>query len=101
MKSRMNKSLIGVLVGSLVAAATWPVGAQTSNTLVYDVTGLIDTSDFLIIHGDTLQWHHTGSGAAVGRHSGPNHWEVWLRDPDGYTVVLVSPDGSADGNWRP
>jgi catechol 2,3-dioxygenase-like lactoylglutathione lyase family enzyme len=26
---------------------------------------------------------------------GPNHWEVWLRDPDGYTVVLASPDGSA------
>src|SRR3954463_5124113 len=32
---------------------------------------------------------------------GPNHWEVWLRDPDGYTLVLASPDGSADGNWRP
>lgn len=32
---------------------------------------------------------------------GPNHWEVWLRDPDGYTVVLASPDGSADGAWRP
>ncbi|HEY2799444.1 MAG TPA: VOC family protein [Chthoniobacterales bacterium] len=32
---------------------------------------------------------------------GPNHWEIWLRDPDGYTVVLTSPDGSADGSWRP
>jgi catechol 2,3-dioxygenase-like lactoylglutathione lyase family enzyme len=32
---------------------------------------------------------------------GPNHWEVWLRDPDGYIVVLASPDGTADGNWRP
>jgi catechol 2,3-dioxygenase-like lactoylglutathione lyase family enzyme len=32
---------------------------------------------------------------------GPNHWELWLRDPDGYTVVLASPDGTADGNWRP
>ena len=30
---------------------------------------------------------------------GPNHWEIWLRDPDGYTVVLASPDGSADGHW--
>jgi catechol 2,3-dioxygenase-like lactoylglutathione lyase family enzyme len=30
----------------------------------------------------------TGSG-------GPNHWECWLHDPDGYAVVLVSPDGSA------
>ena len=26
---------------------------------------------------------------------GPNHWEIWLRDPDGYTVVLASPDWSA------
>jgi hypothetical protein len=25
---------------------------------------------------------------------GPNHWECWLRDPDGYIVVLASPDGS-------
>jgi catechol 2,3-dioxygenase-like lactoylglutathione lyase family enzyme len=32
---------------------------------------------------------------------GPNHWECWFRDPDGYTVVLASPDGSADGNWKP
>ncbi len=32
---------------------------------------------------------------------GPNHWEIWLRDPDGYTVVLSSPDGSADGQWKP
>lgn len=32
---------------------------------------------------------------------GPNHWECWLRDPDGYTVVLASPDGTADGDWKP
>src|SRR5947208_15905041 len=32
-------------------------------------------------------------------HCGPNNWEVWLRDPHGYTVVLASPDGSADGDW--
>lgn len=32
---------------------------------------------------------------------GPNHWEIWLRDPDGYTLVLSSPDGSADGDWKP
>jgi catechol 2,3-dioxygenase-like lactoylglutathione lyase family enzyme len=31
------------------------------------------------------------------RHRNPNamHWECWLRDPDGYIVVLASPDGSA------
>jgi catechol 2,3-dioxygenase-like lactoylglutathione lyase family enzyme len=29
------------------------------------------------------------------RHAGAMHWECWLRDPDDYTVVLSSPDGSA------
>jgi catechol 2,3-dioxygenase-like lactoylglutathione lyase family enzyme len=32
---------------------------------------------------------------------GPNHWECWLRDPDGYVVVVASPDGSATGMWQP
>ncbi len=31
---------------------------------------------------------------------GPDHRECWLRDPDGYTVVLASPDGEASG-WLP
>ena len=35
------------------------------------------------------------------RDGGPNHWECWMRDPDGYTVVVASPYGSADGSWRP
>jgi catechol 2,3-dioxygenase-like lactoylglutathione lyase family enzyme len=26
---------------------------------------------------------------------GPNHWECWFRDLDGYAVVIASPDGSA------
>jgi catechol 2,3-dioxygenase-like lactoylglutathione lyase family enzyme len=29
------------------------------------------------------------------RHTGANHWQCWFRDPDGYTIVLSSPDGSA------
>jgi len=32
---------------------------------------------------------------------GPNQWECWLRDPDGYVVVVASPMGTADGVWRP
>jgi catechol 2,3-dioxygenase-like lactoylglutathione lyase family enzyme len=28
---------------------------------------------------------------------GPNHWEIWIRDPNGYVVVIASPDGSAAG----
>jgi hypothetical protein len=31
------------------------------------------------------------------RDGGPNHWECSLRDLDGYTVVLTSPDGQAQG----
>jgi catechol 2,3-dioxygenase-like lactoylglutathione lyase family enzyme len=26
---------------------------------------------------------------------GPNHREMWLRDPDGYVVVIASPDGES------
>jgi hypothetical protein len=26
----------------------------------------------------------------------PNHREMWLRDPDGYVVVIASPDGEAN-----
>ncbi|HEY8075574.1 MAG TPA: VOC family protein [Labilithrix sp.] len=26
---------------------------------------------------------------------GPQHREIWLRDPDGYVVVVASPDGEA------
>ena len=32
---------------------------------------------------------------------GPNHWECWMRDPDGYMVVVASPYGTADGDWHP
>ncbi len=26
---------------------------------------------------------------------GPNHWECWMKDPDGYLVVVASPFNSA------
>lgn len=29
------------------------------------------------------------------RNPAPNHWECWLRDPDGYSVVIASPDNTA------
>jgi catechol 2,3-dioxygenase-like lactoylglutathione lyase family enzyme len=35
------------------------------------------------------------------RHRSENaHWECWLRDPDGYTIVLSSPLGSAEPEQR-
>jgi hypothetical protein len=27
----------------------------------------------------------------------PQHREMWLRDPDGFVVVVSSPDGEASG----
>jgi catechol 2,3-dioxygenase-like lactoylglutathione lyase family enzyme len=30
-----------------------------------------------------------------GQPGGPAHRELWIRDPDGYTVVVASPDGEA------
>lgn len=30
-----------------------------------------------------------------GQGNGPGHRELWVRDPDGYTVVVASPDGEA------
>jgi catechol 2,3-dioxygenase-like lactoylglutathione lyase family enzyme len=30
-----------------------------------------------------------------GEPGGPAHREIWLRDPDGYGVVLASPDGES------
>ena len=33
-----------------------------------------------------------------GEGNGPAHREIWLQDPDGYTVVVASPDGEA---WHP
>lgn len=30
-----------------------------------------------------------------GQGNGPGHRELWIKDPDGYTVVVASPDGEA------
>ena len=30
-----------------------------------------------------------------GEGNGPGHREIWIKDPDGYTVVIASPDGEA------
>ena len=59
-----------------------------------------DVSDF-----DGVVERATGLGVPVvkkphrnppeGEGNGPGHREIWLRDPDGYTVVVASPDGEA------
>ena len=62
---------LALLVAALaLTLSQHPAAAQVTN--VYDITGLIDVADLLILQGNTLQWHHPGSGAAVGRHGGAN-----------------------------
>jgi hypothetical protein len=63
----------------------------------------VDDFDAAIARAEAL-----GAEVIMPRHrnppdgdGGPNHWEIWLRDLDGYKVVLASPDGTAAGNWRP
>jgi catechol 2,3-dioxygenase-like lactoylglutathione lyase family enzyme len=45
--------------------------------------------------------HPPHSNPPQGEPGGPNHWEIWLRDPDGYKIVLASPDGTAGNGWSP
>jgi predicted enzyme related to lactoylglutathione lyase len=39
--------------------------------------------------------HPPHRNPAEGEGNGPAHREIWLKDPDGYTVVVASPDGEA------
>ena len=34
----------------------------------------------------------------VHRNPNADHRELWIRDPDGYTVVIASPDGDPQGS---
>lgn len=57
----------------------------------------LDDFDAAVARAESL-----GAEVVLPRHrnppdgdGGPDHWELWLRDPDGYVVVLASPDGTA------
>jgi catechol 2,3-dioxygenase-like lactoylglutathione lyase family enzyme len=50
------------------------------------------------LHPEIVQPKHRNPPDGDG---GPNHWECWMKDPNGYTVVIASPDGTAGGNWTP
>jgi catechol 2,3-dioxygenase-like lactoylglutathione lyase family enzyme len=57
----------------------------------------IDDFDAAVARADELQAEvvlppHRNPPDGLG---GPNHREMWLKDPNGYMVVLASPDGEA------
>jgi catechol 2,3-dioxygenase-like lactoylglutathione lyase family enzyme len=56
-----------------------------------------DDFDATIARGKRLRaeiWKPPHRNPADGN-GGPNHRECWYRDPDGYGVVIASPDGEA------
>jgi catechol 2,3-dioxygenase-like lactoylglutathione lyase family enzyme len=76
-----------------------------------DHPNLVDADAAPVGHGVVLWFEVADFDAAVARARGlraevveephvnpaPQHREMWLRDPDGYVVVLASPDGEAAG----
>ncbi len=76
-----------------------PIGDRNHKPYGNGVLLWFETDDFdaALVRADALD-----AAVVMPRHrnppdgnGGPNHWECWLRDPDGYIVVLASPDGSA------
>lgn len=72
-----------------------------------DHPNLVNADAAPIGHGVVVWFQVDDFDAAVGRaralgaqvvqephvNPAPNHWEMWLRDLDGYVVVIASPDG--------
>jgi len=54
----------------------------------------VDDFDDVVVRARQL-----GAEVVTDTHVNPNarHHEIWLRDLDGYTVVVASPDGTAPG----
>ena len=82
-----------------------PIGDQSDPSRGNGVLLWFEVDDFDAAAERAVQ---LGAPIVLPRHrnppdgdGGPNHWELWLRDPEGYTIVLASPDGTADGAWRP
>ena len=58
---------------------------------VSDFDGVLERAERL--HVPVVRAQHRNPDRGGG--NGPAHREVWLSDPDGYTVVVASPDGEA------
>src|SRR5262245_17714005 len=79
-----------------------PIGDRDSRPYGNGVLLWFETDDFDAavarardLHAEIVMEPHRNPPDGGG---GPNHRECWLRDPDGYVVVLASPDGEAGGS---
>jgi catechol 2,3-dioxygenase-like lactoylglutathione lyase family enzyme len=82
-----------------------PIGDRSDRPYGNGVLLWFELDDF---EGAVQRATELGVAVVLPRHcnppdgdGGPNHWELWLRDPDGYVVVLASPDGTGPGMWKP
>ena len=60
------------------------------------VVGYLETDDF---DAAVARAYTLGALVVLDVHRNPNanHRELWIRDPDGYLVVIASPDGDSGG----
>ena len=82
-----------------------PIGNRDDRPYGNGVLLWFDVDDFDAVLGrsaemnvDIVMPRHRNPPDGEG---GPNHWECWMRDPDGYIVVVASSYGTADGSWHP
>jgi predicted enzyme related to lactoylglutathione lyase len=76
-----------------------PAQARGNGVLVWfgavsDFDGVVERADTMQV--DVVRGPHRNPPEGGG--NGPGHREIWVRDPDGYVVVVASPDGEA---WEP
>ena len=60
--------------------------------------GEVPNFDEVVVRADQLQAPIVRAphrNPPEGQGNGPGHREIWIKDPDGYTVVVASPDGEA------
>jgi hypothetical protein len=64
---------MGVRLQRIIATCVFLAAARSAAaaTAVYDVNAWIDTTDYLIVHGSTMQWEHKTGGSPAGTHLGP------------------------------
>jgi predicted enzyme related to lactoylglutathione lyase len=76
-----------------------PAQARGNGVLVWfgavsDFDGVVERADLMQV--EVVREPHRNPPEGGG--NGPGHREIWVRDPDGYVVVVASPDGEA---WEP
>ena len=95
-------SRMGSLSCSCIASTWRTITGRLATSTTGPGNGVLlwfEVEDFEAAHARAME---LGVEVVLPRHrnppdgrGGPNHWELWFRDPDGYTVVMAGPYDSA------